>query len=479
MAGQRAPLRSERQWLIADLICGLAGLGLVATQAAVLVLSRRFVYGSPHIDRPTLATVGLLVSAGFFFLIAVYFARRCRGWTPLIGVIAIGIAMRVLTFCSTPILEDDFYRYLWDGGVVAHGANPYRYAPNDPPPSLQALAADSGVVNERVNHADLRTVYPPVAQAAFAAAHWLKPWSLSAWKLVLSVGDIATALLLIALLRELRLPTLLIIIYWWNPLLVKEVYNTAHLDVLTLPFVLGALLLALRRRTTWSVVLLALGVGMKIWPLLLLPVVLRPVLRQPRKAVAALAAFAVVALAVLAPMMAAPMGEGSGLSAYASGWQMNDALFMSIDWALRPLAEWVGADGGAASRIVVGLLLLAGIAWLLRQPAEDGLAVCERCLFVVAGAFLLSPTQFPWYSLWFLPFLVLRPRGSLLLLSALLPVYYLRFYLFGCGMVDMYDYRVVWVQYLPVWIWLLWEWRTGRNLFKTPALPYPEPTSAL
>ena len=104
-----------------------------------------------------------------------------------------------------------------------------------------------------------------------------------------------------------------------------------------------------------------------------------------------------------------------------------------------------------------GGLRLAGIIVLLRRPVVGERDVARRSLYIVAAAFLLSPTQFPWYYLWCLPLLALCPRPSLLLLTVLLPLYYLRFYVrhhYGAG---WFDYGIVWVEYVPVWCLLVWE----------------------
>ena len=77
--------------------------------------------------------------------------------------------------------------------------------------------------------------------------------------------------------------------------------------------------------------------------------------------------------------------------------------------------------------------------------------------------FLLSPAQFPWYYTWLVPFLVVVPSPALLLLTALLPLYYLRFYLDIRDQSRLFDYGIVWVEFLPVWLLLAREcWLNGR-----------------
>jgi hypothetical protein len=379
------------------------------------------------------------------------------------------------------MLEDDFYRYLWDGGVTAHGFNPYAYAPADVlregsagTHPLGALADDAGAVLERVNHPHLRTIYPPVAQAAFALAHVIGPWSLTAWRVVLAAFDGAVLIMLAALLRRLDLPPVWIVLYWWNPLVVKEVFNAAHMDVMTVPFVLGAVWCAVARRYVGAAALLALAAGCKVWPVLLLPVILRPLMAWRRRSIlqlgAALAVFALLTAAMAVPVYASRLDATSGFVAYGRRWEMNDALYMLFVWAVRYLPPLAGgaAYGHQAARLCAGAVLLAWTIWVVRRPPARREELFGQALAVAAAAFLLSPTQFPWYYLWVLPFLVLRPRLSLLLLTALLPLYYLRFHcqaleLAGAatGAVWFFDYGIVWLEYLPVLALLAVEWWRG------------------
>ena len=113
--------------------------------------------------------------------------------------------------------------------------------------------------------------------------------------------------------------------------------------------------------------------------------------------------------------------------------------------------------------MAVSLALAALIILINREKAQNPSELCGRCLLVIAAVFLLSPTQFPWYYTWLVPFLVFRPRTPLLLLTALLPLYYLRFYFDARNEVGIFDYGVVWLEYAPVWFLLIREWRIGRR----------------
>ena len=157
----------------------------------------------------------------------------------LAWIFAVGLILRIVMIGSTPMLEVDYNRYLWDGAVTANGLNPYRYSPEEIqntdsipqsiPEDYVRLAKESNGIPGKINHAFLKTVYPPVTQFAFAAAHFLNPWDLDTWRFLLLVFDAVTLLLLFKIFRHLNLSLYWLLIYWWNPLLIKEIFNSAHM----------------------------------------------------------------------------------------------------------------------------------------------------------------------------------------------------------------------------------------------------------
>ncbi len=446
---------------------------LVGLHAGIAVLSHRFHFHTPLADLPILTFVGLSLLAGLVYLVSireVWQSRTFAGRKALLVVLAAGALMRIAFFFSAPVLEDDFYRYLWDGGVLAHAHNPYAWAPErimstgedkaGIPQALSALANRTEHLPDRVNHPYLRTIYPPVAQCAFALVQVIDPWGLQGWRAVLLVTECIVLVLIALLLRQLNMPLVMVAVYWWNPLVIKEIVNSAHMDILALPFVLGALLYALKRRPGVCGGLLGLGTGVKLWPVILLPALFRAFVSRPRQLAAGLAVFLGAALLSLVPFAMAATGENSGLLAYGQRWEMNDALFMLVSWIIEPILSVFNAhviSVQTATRLAVGALLCGFVLWLTRSPTATPRDLAGKVLAIIAALFLLSPTQFPWYAVWFIPFLALTPCLSLLLLTVLLPVYYLRFYFLQLGHVDIFDYGVVWIEFVPVWGLLIWE----------------------
>jgi len=444
------------------------GVALLALQALVWGLSLRFPHEPGNAAGPVLAFTFVMVLAGAVYLCLPWLvARSPPGRRVLVWVLGVGLAMRLLMLPSQPILEDDFYRYLWDGAVLGAGVSPYEHAPaaiarGAGPVRLEALAKASGPVLGRVNYPELRSVYPPLAQAGFALAHWLEPWSLDAWRWLLLALECSSLGLLLVALRDAGRSALWVVLYWWNPLVVRELINAAHMDAMLLPLLLGTLVLARRRRFIGASTVLALATGTKLWPIFLLPLLVRQILAHKARVAACVTVFMAVVLAQAIPVLRSGLDAGSGFVAYSTDWEMNDALFMLVAWSMRAVAGSGAAYGQAdmMARLLV-LALVSGLSLAVaRRRAADEAEMASRYLLVTAVLFLLSPAQFPWYYVWMVPFLALHPRYSLLSLTALLPLYYTRFYLDAAGQVALFDHGVVWLEYLPVFALAVWEWRT-------------------
>ncbi|MCZ6468107.1 MAG: hypothetical protein O6499_00480, partial [Candidatus Dadabacteria bacterium] len=317
-----------------NFIIGLSGIILLLCFSLIVYISPDFSKSIAEVQKPVLFLVAILVFSGAVYLFTIFKTPRTDlKKNQLIWVIGIGIILRVLMLFSAPILEDDYYRYLWDGAVTANGINPYEYSPEEVlggtgiPTELSELAEESGEIIHGINHPEVRTIYPPIAQAFFALSYWLDSWSLISWKLILIVFDLATLSLIFNALGILKLPSSYLIIYWWNPLLLKEIFNSAHLDVLVFPFVLSAIIMASQNRYIRSTVTLIIGMGIKLWPVFLLPILLRPIISKPKELLSALVV-AVISIGVLfLPIYLSGLDNSSGFIAYGQSWQNNDSAF--------------------------------------------------------------------------------------------------------------------------------------------------------
>jgi hypothetical protein len=387
--------------------------------------------------------------------------RRASGYrTVIVGA----LLFRVLAAIGEPALSDDVLRYVWDGRVQVHGIHPYRHAPDDP--ALESLRDETW---ERINHPQLPTIYPPLAQMLFLLLAALGAGPVG-FKLALGLIDFAVVLALDRLLRATGLPRDRLILYAWNPLAVIETAGSGHVEPLGILCLVLATLWCVRRREALSSVALAAAVHGKLLPLLLLPGFLR------RYRLREVLLLVLVGLALLLPYALTGPAVGAGLFAYAEHWQHNAFVFAGVERLLsgldtgQSLKPWIAAAErslggglvpwdrvygwvwpGPLARLVVGAALLA---WIVRLTFKRGLDPPREVFLVLAGAVLLSPTVHPWYVLWVLPFAAAYLSTPWLVFGMLVPLAYTA----GAGDVA---WPVRCVEYVPLLALLAREVRTG------------------
>lgn len=337
--------------------------------------------------------------------------RRGAGFAFVIGA---ALVFRVLAACGGPALSDDVYRYVWDGRVQLHGVQPYSHAPDDP-----ALAELRDANWEKINHRELKTVYPPLAQMLFVvlSAIGLGPFG---FQLCLGLIDFGVVLALAYLLRTLGLPRDRLVFYAWNPLAVLETAGSGHIEPLGVALVLLAAAWIIDRRPGLSTLALAGAIQVKLFPVVLVPGCLR---RYRLREVALLAAAIVVPFL---PYAATGPVLGGGLFDYAQRWEFNSlgyfalqGLFETLDTGerLKPVIAWAQQSTGATRvpwELVYGLawpvylarvgVALAASVWIVWLTFRPGLDAARESFLVLAGVLILSPTVHPWYVLWVLPF---------------------------------------------------------------------------
>lgn len=468
---------------------GALGVAIVAFSAWLTYHSAQFGYDTAVIDMPILSLlVGLLaMGLAYLALLPPLVRQTEKSITSdnrkklLLVVIGAGLLARLILFASEPMLEDDYQRYLWDGAVTAHGLNPYKatldsVADGTAGPERSALKDQSGLVFERISYRHLSTIYPPIAQGAFAAAYLIKPWSLTAWRIVVLAVELSILGLLIILLRDSGRPTLWSALYWWNPLVLKEIANSSHMDALVVVFILLAIFFAVRAKHLFAVTALAFAVGAKLWPAVLLPIFLRSLWGQWRKLAICVAAFTAINVVWLIPILSGRLDSSAGFVAYTAGWQLNSPLFSIIETALRQVLSFaieparLVSSANITSKIVVALVV-SGIALMFaRMPATQITDLATRVMFTSASLVFLTPAAYPWYVVWFLPFLAFQPHIGLLALTPAMALYYLRFYFLSRGDTETFDTVIAWLIWSPVWALCLYSaWQSFKERNKKDA----------
>lgn len=453
-------------WIVsgAALLCCALGLAAVSSQ---------FAYELEVASRPIFPLVAGYMLAGAVFL-AVAWLLVPRSLTApsatgqLMLMIGFGLAMRVVLFGSIPVQENDYYRYLWDGALTAHGINPWAYSPREiidgsvGNPTIAMLKEQAGPVLERINYSDLRSIYPAVSQAAFALAYTIKPFSLEAWRGVLLMLELTMLGLILLLLSSLNRPLIWSCLYWWNPIVIKEVMNSGHMEPVLMVPLLAALVLCIKARPVAASGVAALAVAAKVWPVLILPAIWRPLLQQPTRLAAAIAFAGLLVLALYWPIITTQFDQSSGFVAFSTGWERISASFLVLSAAANLMPQDL-LEPGSLARLLAAALIAITVLLSNRKPVARPADLVQRFLVAACAMLLLSPVQVPWYFIWVAPFLCVFPYRGLLLMTLTFPLYYAFFKLTALGVDEAWLLALVWAMWLPVWMVLAFDWWTGRR----------------
>ncbi len=365
----------------------LAGLG-AALVASMMLLAAAAPWRA-HLG----AAQGILLLAFALFALALSAARRCEGLPRVGAVVAmVAIAMRTALLPVAPSLSDDIHRYVWEGRVLAHGANPWR----TPPADTTLAPWRDRIVWPQVNHPDLTTIYPPLAEAGFALVSVVSSTVL-AMKLWVVLHDVALVLVLMAWLAARGRSPVWALAWGWNPLVVLEYAGNGHNDPTALVWLAVALWLA-DRRPVGSALALATGALVKLAPLAALPFLWRGWPWRARVAAALPLALG------LAGYLMLTRGAHSGLWAYWDTWRNNALVFPYLE-------QWTGRFAVARA---IALALLAALAVVLLARRTPLLRAARA---VYRAGFVLSPVAHPWYLGWPLLFEPFAPSAPWQLLS--------------------------------------------------------------
>lgn len=391
------------------------GFAMMFLFGALSLISQPFEY-SETTRKPILEVVGLLISATVLSIFSVRAGIRIdqNGGALLLLIVSMAIGFRVVMGFTPPILEIDFYRYMWDGKVSVAGVSPYRYSPQQiidaggPGPKAKGVSPDleklvdlslaSAANHEiltRVHFAQHTTIYPPVSQVVFYLVGQVTPAEASTssqtlvMRAMLVAFDLGTIFVLLLILRAVGRHPAWLIAYAWNPLVVKEISNSIHLDSIAIFFMMLAILFVIQARTqsggrkpaTFGGLSLGLAVGAKLFPVVIAPAIAVALLKYGKpKVVLFSVAFLATTSVVLYPMLSKYEGspptdlevvetlspedrslrlleqasdmatqepnsvaENStnkdGLTSFLSSWRMNDVIFSTVYHNLKPIDD--------------------------------------------------------------------------------------------------------------------------------------------
>ena len=419
----------------------------------MLLLISLFLLGAvalflPDSQEPRIMKFLILSQVLFALSLAIYFVGRKfdfetkdKGLFKVILFLAL-LARAIMFFGPGEIfwLSDDVYRYVWDGKIATAGINPYEYPPNAP----ELVEFQDEKIYPKINHRRLQTIYPPVAQSLFTTGYIIGQGSPLGFQFIAALLELLSLLSLIGWLRQLEVKRSNLLLYLFSPLVLIEFYQSTHIDICGLPFLIAGMISLGQRRYGWTGMLLALSALVKFNALFIVPVLLFHLTGRERLRFAG--AFALTVLFCYTPYLFWGSGVALGsLGAYLTDWQFNGSVFLVLEQGL-------GIPG--ARYIVAGLF----VAWLLFLTIRK-MDIYDKMFWSLGGYLILTPVFFPWYFVWIFPFILRRISWAFVVLSGTtLLSYHVWLGQYAGGKWE----PIIWLgvlSYIPFYLFLIWPGR--------------------
>ena len=386
----------------------------------------------PTLDSSPILRVALFAVMGVSMLGTVFLFPESTDRNARRLILLAAILLR-LTLWPAPV-SDDVNRYLWEGQLTAAGENPYSAHADDP-----RWQDRRDATWQAMNHRDRPTAYPPGIEWIMAATASISP-SLKSFKALALLGDLATLLLLFALLRENTSPLRWAGFYAFNPVILISFAAEAHFDSLMVAALLAAILAASRdRKSAW--LWLGIAIQIKLVCLILIPLFLirkwqprmnanereSPVKQKqniPAKdrirvhlrpfAVKFFLFAAVLALPSL-PFLSALPGWIDGIRTFAGTSAFNAPLFT--------LLASSGLDLSTVRALCLGAFAISATTIVILR--WRGMPLIDSILWMLSALLACSPIVHFWYLAWLLPLTALRPSFAWTTASITISLYFL------------------------------------------------------
>ena len=306
--------------------------------------------------------------------------------------IFLGIILKLILLFSTPQLSDDYYRFFWDGTLVANSENPYLNTPLEISENNELSNFQKGLY-DGMNSKEYFAVYLPFNQIIFGIISFFGTENLLHQLIgIRLLFLLSETLLFIFIWRQKKLNR------WWflfffNPFIMVESYGNLHFELLMVClFAIGYFYL---KNFSLKGFFLGLGAAVKPYILLFLPFVFIKQFKQIKilsTTIGFFIGFGFWWLLFLYPQAYQNMLQSILL--FIKTFEFNASIFYLVRWLG---FEIVGYDviktvGPIMSFIVMGVLTTLVFA-SLKKPKQ----ALNFGLYGYTFYLLMATTVHPWY----------------------------------------------------------------------------------
>lgn len=415
----------------------------------------------------TVSIISLIISSSVWFIYAI----KCEHSDNLnLKVLIVVLIVTRLSFSIIePYKEDDYYRYIWDGVVGSQFENALIISPQEVKNGVAYNESENrhGVINQRrnyidkseyglfdkINYPESPSIYGPCAQIFLA----VQTHAYNMFKTVFSGGESNIPARVVFLKCSLLVVELLLFFFFYrivvecglakailmplvlSPLIIKEIANSMHIDILSSALSVVACYALIKNKVLWSAMFLAACCCVKLYGIVLFPIFFFYIKKKWNFALVF-----IISLSIFYFPFIVSGGEEiwTGTKYFSHSWTMNDFFSAqlrelvyhcldnkSYEIDLVPIGSFWVSEAKVISRyITLVFFAVFYMIFLLKyikkeKGIHDLFSMCSHALFLV---FYFSPVQNPWYLIWGLPFFILSNQRIYLFF-----VMFAEFYLFN------------------------------------------------
>jgi len=245
---------------------------LLALSCMLFYLS--FAYG---LERSNFIKLIGLYAALFYLSFKLVEMRKHNFWF----LAALAILFRLVFIIALPQLSQDYFRFIWDGRLIAEGWNPYEFVPDELINKTEFSISKASELIQGMGSLSSGhySNYAPLNQLIFAIAGWLSSQSILGavviFRIFMILADLGILFIGRKLLRKMNMPDYQIFWYILNPFIIIEMTGNLHFESVMVFFLVLSIYLLHRGHWLWSAVLLGLSISVKLLPLVFLPLLLK------------------------------------------------------------------------------------------------------------------------------------------------------------------------------------------------------------
>ncbi|MBT0606763.1 mannosyltransferase [Aequorivita echinoideorum] len=369
-----------------------------------------------NLHRSDFLKLTTLYTALFFFTYLLIEKNKLNFWF----LASLGIVFRLLFICAIPNLSQDFYRFLWDGRLVAQGMSPYILTPEMYFQNLELGFKISGAQKLIEGMGTLSaghfSNYPPVNQLFFAIAAFLGGKSLLASVVILRAiiifADFGILYFGKKILEKLNLFPNRIFWYFLNPFIIIELTGNLHFEGVMLFFFTVSIYFLFKDKWIWAAIFMGISISVKLIPLLFLPLFLKFLSNKDATTknsfsgiesfnlMAILKVYCTVGFTVMLTFLPFFSSEfirnfTSTIALWFQNFEFNASIYYLIRWIGFQIVGWNIIEIVGKILPVIVFLFVLGLSVFRknREPKQ----LLTAMLFVISFYFLFSTTVHPWY----------------------------------------------------------------------------------